>query len=1379
MLLIIMVLCIIPYSFSMDNQTQLSTQDSQSLSLDSTNDDVLSSKSICYFDSNAAVDGNGSKESPYKTLSGRIKVNSINYLANGEYTNFNDYIGNYELIGEDADRTIIRGNGNELKFSQSLILQNLTFANFKISNSNFLNATNVIFTNVTNTAITSSNTLNLNNCIFINNYNQNSYAGAVYISYGYANISNCLFIDNGANLWGGSICCENANMYIENTRFINSKSNANVGGALYLKSSNLTANYMSIKKSFATLGGGICAVESNLDLHYFSGDENNASYAGGSIYQIYGTFSIENSNFTNNCAEYGGGLFVDNVTSLNIVRNKFINNTAFIHGGGFYSLCNSQSVIEENEYINNTALKYGDEYIGCIPNLNIGNGNYTMYMYNSSKVYRIPSKYDLRDFGYVTPVKSQGSDGNCWAFATLATLESCILKAGGSIFDLSESNLKNIFGKYSDYGWTLETNKGGYAYMGYNYLISWLGPVLESDDPYFLNSILSPVLNSIMHVQNIVFFQRNNFTDNDEIKKAIMTYGAVYTPIKSAFNGNKQYYNGGTSANHAVVIVGWDDDLEFNGAPGKGGWIIKNSWGPNSGDKGYYYVSYYDTSCVPIGKPDSVFTFILNDTVKFDKNYQYDIQGKTDFFINSSDVVWYKNKFISSDNEYLAGVSTIFEKPTDYEFFIYVNGELKLTQSGFTNPGYYTFNLNQYVPLEKGDVFEVVFKIKVSQEAGVPISERESLNKCFYTENISFISYDGETWLDLYELKWQYSSHRYQSQVACIKAFTIFDKLNTSINITIDFSNNAVVKARIFNQYGYLVTGGNVTFVIGGVNYSAIVKNGIATLVLPVSANVEVTAYYSNEGFISSQKTDTISTPLTTNINLMIVDSINPTEIIAFVTDQYGYPIDSGNVTFNIEGVDYVVNFTDGEASITHIFKNLGMNTVNVAYYQNTYYYGSNDTILINVSKRDVVMDLSFRKSPNGADFHVKFLSPIAETVYLLLNNKIYNKTTSNGECRFTFDNLTQGNYTYKLFIDSYCYDSNNRTGNFTIFDYQTSITADNLTVYVLTDNIYSVILKDGKENPLANKIIVFKIANNYISNVTNEFGVAEIHIKNYAAGQYQSQVIFAGDENYSSVSRDILIIVKSTIIASDATKTYNSIYQLTLTDDMGNPVKNTEVNLTVASKFYKLLSDDKGIVSLKINFNPAKYVVKITNPFNGEVKNQNIHVVKRIDKNTNMVMYYGAGKYYKVLVLDDDGNIAKSVKVTFTISSKKYYAYTDKNGYASIKINLNPNKYAITAEYKGYKVSNKIAIKTTLITKNINVKKGKTIKFAAKLLNKNGKILKGKKITFKFKGKTYKLKTNKKGIATLKVTKKYKSGKYPIYSIYGKLKIKNIIKIK
>ena len=164
--------------------------------------------------------------------------------------------------------------------------------------------------------------------------------------------------------------------------------------------------------------------------------------------------------------------------------------------------------------------------------------------------------------------------------------------------------------------------------------------------------------------------------------------------------------------------------------------------------------------------------------------------------------------------------------------------------------------------------------------------------------------------------------------------------------------------------------------------------------------------------------------------------------------------------------------------------------------------------------------------------------------------------------------------------------------------------------------------------------------------------------------------------------------------------------------------------------------------------------------------------------ENKDLSVYYGAGKYYRVKVFDDEGNIAKNVKVTFIINNVKYIRTTDSSGYASLKISLKPAKYTVTVEYKGFKVSNKITVKSTIITKNIKVKKGKTIKFTAKLLNKNGKILKNKKITFKFKGKTYKVKTNKKGKATLKIYKRYKAGKYVITTSYGKLKVKNTIKI-
>ena len=98
----------------------------------------------------------------------------------------------------------------------------------------------------------------------------------------------------------------------------------------------------------------------------------------------------------------------------------------------------------------------------------------------------------------------------------------------------------------------------------------------------------------------------------------------------------------------------------------------------------------------------------------------------------------------------MAAVSTIFDKNTNYTFSVYVNNQLKLTQSGFSKPGYFTFNLNEIIPLRAGDTFEVVFNITVDGEAGVPISENVSFIKYYYKENTSFLSYDGQNWVDFY-----------------------------------------------------------------------------------------------------------------------------------------------------------------------------------------------------------------------------------------------------------------------------------------------------------------------------------------------------------------------------------------------------------------------------------------------------------------------------------------------------------------------------------------------------------------------------------------------------------------------------------------------------
>ena len=93
--------------------------------------------------------------------------------------------------------------------------------------------------------------------------------------------------------------------------------------------------------------------------------------------------------------------------------------------------------------------------------------------------------------------------------------------------------------------------------------------------------------------------------------------------------------------------------------------------------------------------------------------------------------------------------------------------------------------------------------------------------------------------------------------------------------------------------------------------------------------------------------------------------------------------------------------------------------------------------------------------------------------------------------------------------------------------------------------------------------------------------------------------------------------------------------------------------------------------------------------------------------------------------------------------------------------------------------MSNKLVVKQVLKAKNVSKKKAKSYKFSATLKTSKGKAIAGKKLTFKIKGKTYTAKTNKNGVATIKIKLKLKVGKYIITTKYSKTSIKNKFTIK
>lgn len=77
------------------------------------------------------------------------------------------------------------------------------------------------------------------------------------------------------------------------------------------------------------------------------------------------------------------------------------------------------------------------------------------------------------------------------------------------------------------------------------------------------------------------------------IKAAVYLHGPI--SVAMAVLPDFDYYRGGCYStirhgdiNHAVVIVGWDDDA----CGGQGAWICKNSWGTGWGESGFFCIAY-------------------------------------------------------------------------------------------------------------------------------------------------------------------------------------------------------------------------------------------------------------------------------------------------------------------------------------------------------------------------------------------------------------------------------------------------------------------------------------------------------------------------------------------------------------------------------------------------------------------------------------------------------------------------------------------------------------------------------------------------------------------------------------------------------------------
>ncbi len=517
-------------------------------------------------------------------------------------------------------------------------------------------------------------------------------------------------------------------------------------------------------------------------------DETASDYnADEDLQGLVGTAEDNDSGDAETTASSGGGSFTSSVIA-ETVNNPLTSDVELVR----------KVLLPE-------AVQIGDGDIGAF----YSNQDFTDVIpvdIDSFSEKEIPVKYDSRDVDgkrYVTDVEDQGYTSLCWTFAALGAVESDLLMHHADLkpedIDLSEKHLAYynlhkaegslngaIDGDYRelvnrdeepgawlfDYG-TGYIDCGGVTNFVISMLTAWKGPVAESGNDEFKSTygakyifsdnadVPSGAYESLYHVQSVEQMPAK-ISNNTLVKQMIMEHGAATIGINadskywknhsssnySSFGGDKA-----ETANHEVLIIGWDDEYSasnFVTSPeADGAWLCKNSWGTSSGKEGCFYLSYYDETA-DISSAAAYEVAAPGDDNWYDNNYQSagfltntvscldDSENMMRAYSNAKNPYGMLYEATGSQSLKAIGLMSI-DLYQQYDLDIYVNPDV--TDDGITfddqdmpavsqkissiSAGYHTFELDKEVALQKGDKFFIL--IRPATEGRLPFEEAEDM----------------------------------------------------------------------------------------------------------------------------------------------------------------------------------------------------------------------------------------------------------------------------------------------------------------------------------------------------------------------------------------------------------------------------------------------------------------------------------------------------------------------------------------------------------------------------------------------------------------------------------------------------------------------------
>ena len=588
------------------------------------------------------------------------------------------------------------------------------------------------------------------------------------------------------------------------------------------------------------------------------------------------------------------------------------------------------------------------------------------------------------------------------------------------------------------------------------------------------------------------------------------------------------------------------------------------------------------------------------------------------------------------------------------------------------------------------------------------------------------------------------------------------DKINTGIKLVV--GNVNVDETAVINVTLTPGINGTVKVVVNGQTYNVVIKNGIGTLEVKwlKAGKYDVSAYFTGQNYykdsfasasFSVNKLNPVLSINASSINCGEDVIINVSSSVSSIEVELVIRLDNSNY------YRYDSFYIYGQESRKISDLPAGSYLVQFIAPEDTKNNRAQTTVRFTVSKLASSVAVDVKDIVVGEDAVIGVSVPgiVSGVVNVTVNDESYDVAIVDGKGTLTISNLVSGDYNISAsYLGDDKYLSSNNSTKFTISKLASSVAVDVGDIVVGEDAVIGVSVPDIVSG------VVNVTVNGRSYNVAIVDGKGVLIISNLAAGDYDVNVNYAGDNKYvassnstkftiSKLPSSVLVNVKDIVVGEDA------VVNVVLPDDA-----NGNVTITVNGKNYMAVVK-YGVASVTIS-DLAKGNYNVSVKYSGDNKylpsenTTQFSVAKVSDYNVTVdIVDIIEGENATVtVVVPDDG----TGEVIITIDGKEYKGSVD-NGVAKVVIpDLKEGTYKVVTFYTGDNKYDSMIVNGT-ITVNKNTKTTLTMddvvkyfksaqNLTAKLVDAFGNPIANATVYFTVNGKVYAKTTDKNGTASM-----------------------------